>query len=159
MAHHLLPNMGRDWLAGLKHAFLIRNPREMLLSLDNKLEQVELRDTGLEQQVEIFEMLRRTSSGVPAVVDSRDLLNDPEAILTLLCSRLGVAFDTRMLSWPPGPRASDGVWAKYWYEKVEQSSGFGPYRAASGELPEHLAELERACKPLYDQLYAYRLTT
>src|SRR5262245_6288218 len=33
MAHHLLPEVGRGWLEELDHAFLIRDPREMLLSL------------------------------------------------------------------------------------------------------------------------------
>ena len=33
MAHHLLPDVDRGWLAPLTHAFLIRDPREMLAVL------------------------------------------------------------------------------------------------------------------------------
>src|SRR5438093_7365493 len=32
MSHHLLPEIERDWLAALKHVFLIREPPEMLAS-------------------------------------------------------------------------------------------------------------------------------
>ncbi|MGH8241267.1 MAG: HAD family hydrolase, partial [Steroidobacteraceae bacterium] len=80
MSHHLLPDMGREWLEGLTHAFLIRNPREMLLSLDQKLDELVLADTGLPQQMEIFESMRRSSNTVPPVIDSRDLLTNPEAV-------------------------------------------------------------------------------
>jgi hypothetical protein len=33
MSHHLLPDIGREWLAQMTHAFLIRDPRAMLVSL------------------------------------------------------------------------------------------------------------------------------
>ncbi len=33
MAHHLLPEVGREWLDGMTHCFLIRNPAEMLVPL------------------------------------------------------------------------------------------------------------------------------
>jgi hypothetical protein len=158
MSHHLLPDMGREWLAGLTHAFLIRDPREMLLSLDVRLEQFGLSDTGLPQQVEIFEYVRRSTGRVPPVIDSRDLLQDPERTLRALCASLNIPFTHRMLSWPPGPRATDGVWAKHWYDRVEQSTGFEPYRPKSGNLPPHLAALERECRPWYEQLSAHRLT-
>ncbi len=158
MSHHLLPDMGREWLAALTQAFLIRDPREMLLSLDMRLEQLGLPDTGLPQQVEIFEYVRRETGHVPPVIDSRDLLRDPERTLRALCVALNVPFTSRMLSWPPGPRATDGVWAKHWYDRVERSTGFEPYRPKSGDLPPHLAALEQQCRPLYEQLYAHRLT-
>jgi len=63
-----------------------------------------------------------------------------------------------MLSWPPGPRDTDGVWGPYWYESVWASTGFGPYRAPSGPLTPGLADLARQCRPYYEHLYARRLT-
>ena len=33
-----------------------------------------------------------------------------------------------MLSWETGGNPADGVWARYWYENVHRSTGFGPYR-------------------------------
>jgi len=158
MSHHLLPNMGRAWLDGLTHVFLIREPREMLLSLDQRLESFAVPDTGLPQQVEIFETMRKRSGVVPPVIDARDLLTNPEGLLRKLCERVGVPFTTRMLSWPAGPRDTDGIWAKHWYDQVERSTCFAPYRPKSGELPPHLSALERECRPYYEQLYAHRLT-
>jgi hypothetical protein len=158
MSHHLLPQMGRDWFTGLTHAFLIRNPHEMLLSLEQRLDELALSDTGLPQQSEIFESMRRETGSLPLVIDSRDLLGDPEAILRKLCDRLNVPFDARMLAWPAGRRETDGIWAKHWYDQVERSTCFAPYRPKTGGLPPHLESLERECRPYYEQLYAHRLT-
>ncbi|NBP07541.1 MAG: HAD family hydrolase, partial [Gammaproteobacteria bacterium] len=72
MAHHLLPTMGGAWLDGLTHAFLLRNPEDMLRSLGNKLEEVRIEDTGLPQQLEIFEKITRESGHAPAVIDADD---------------------------------------------------------------------------------------
>jgi hypothetical protein len=158
MSHHLLPDMGREWLASMTHAFLIRDPAPMLASLEDKLGRFDLDATGLPQQVEIFEFVVSTTGGVPPVVDSADLLAAPEPILRALCAALGVPFTPRMLSWPAGPRATDGIWAKHWYERVERSTGFEPVEAADApRLDGRLAELESCCRPLYEKLRAHRL--
>lgn len=158
MSHHLLPHMGRRWLHGLRHAFLIRDPREMLLSLDQKLGRIRVEDTGLPQQVEIFDAFASRDATAPPVIDASDLLRNPRGILSALCLRLGIPFDARMLSWPTGTRPTDGVWARHWYEQVERSTGFAPWRPRTGELGPHLAEVEAACRPLYERLRAHCLT-
>src|SRR5262245_40777183 len=58
MAHHLLPQIDRTWLGLVSNAFLIRAPREMLASLAKVLPHPTVADTGLPQQVEIFEWVR-----------------------------------------------------------------------------------------------------
>ena len=78
MSHHLLPDIGREWLSRVTNAFLIRDPRAMLASLAEKLEEFTLADTGLPQQVEIFDHVLATTGRVPPVVDSADLLAAPE---------------------------------------------------------------------------------
>jgi hypothetical protein len=158
MSHHLLPHMARDWLGAMTHAFLIRDPAPMLASLGEKLDEFGLEATGLPQQVEIFDLVRRGTGHVPPVIDAADLLAAPEPMLRALCSALGIPFSERMLRWPPGRRASDGVWAKHWYHRVEQSTGFEPAPAAEPlRLHGRLQELEAQCRPLYQQLHAHRL--
>jgi hypothetical protein len=158
MSHHLLPHMGREWLESVTHAFLIRDPAPMLASLDEKLGKFDLGATGLPQQVEIFDQVRLTTGHVPPVVDAADLLAAPGPMLRALCAALGIPFSDRMLSWPAGRRATDGVWAKHWYDRVERSTGFEPAEAAVvPQLHGRLAELEAQCRPLYGHLHAHRL--
>jgi hypothetical protein len=126
MAHHLLPNIELGWLDQLTHCFLIREPREMLASLLEFIPQPTLNDTGLPQQLRILEMVRSTAGAVPPVLDAQDVLGNPEGILRQCCARVGVPFYTQMLSWPAGRRETDGIWAKHWYEKVEQTTSFKP---------------------------------
>jgi len=157
MAHHLLPEVGRDWLGRLSHAFLIRDPREMLTSLLKVLPEPTLADTGLPQQSELFAWVADRTGQAPPVVDSRDILEHPRAMLDLLCGRLGVPFDEAMLRWPPGRRETDGVWAKYWYDAVERSTTFEPYRPKGEQVPPRLHDLLDRCLAIYDELHRQRI--
>ena len=152
MTHHLLPEVDREALAPLRHAFLIRDPRELLASYARVRDTPTLDDLGVWQQAEIFERF-----GGP-VIDARDLLEQPEAVLRALCAGLGVPFTAAMLSWPAGPRESDGVWAPHWYGSVWRSTGFGPYHPPEHPLPPRLAALADQCQPFYQRLRASRLT-
>ena len=151
MTHHLLPEVDRGALRGLRHAFLIRDPRQLLASYARVRAEPVLADLGLAQQLEIFRLL-----GGP-VVDAGDVLRRPRPMLEALCDALGVRFDPAMLSWPAGPRDFDGVWGPYWYDNVWRSTGFGPYRPPREPLPARLAGLAGRCRPYYERLHARRL--
>lgn len=158
MAHHLLPDMATDWVELLTNVFLIRTPREMLSSLVRVTPGVTVRDTGLLQQWRLYEALcSRAGTPPPPVIDARDVLEDPRGVLERLCRSVDVSFDEAMLSWPSGPRESDGVWAPHWYAAVEQTTGFQPYRPRPGAVPERLAPVLDECESIYRRLYAHRL--
>src|SRR5262249_35433154 len=103
--------------------------------------------------------VRDRSGAVPPVVDARDVLEHPRQLLSLLCDRLGVAFSDVMLSWPAGPRATDGVWAKHWYANVEKTTSFQPYSPPSDPFPSRLEPLRDACTPFYETLHRHRLVS
>jgi hypothetical protein len=157
MAHHLLPDVPRGWLDEVRHAFLIREPREMLASLARVLPNPQIEDTGLPQQLEILEREKSRSGRTPPIVDARDVLEDPRRLLGALCDALGVPFQERMLSWSAGRRETDGVWAKHWYDSVERSTGFQPYRQRAAEVPEALHPVVAEAKRCYRELHAQRL--
>jgi hypothetical protein len=157
MAHHLLPVMGRDWLDRLTHAFLIREPDEMLASLLRTYPQAGLADTGLPQQWEIFERVAARLGHSPPVILSSDILRNPQAMLTRLCDALGIAFLPAMLSWAPGPRDTDGIWARHWYAAVEASTGFEPWRPRPATLHASQGPLLADCMRWYEKLHQYRL--
>ena len=153
MTHHLLPEVDRAAFGPLRHAHLIREPRELLASYARVRAEPSLDDLGISQQAEIFE-----SFGGP-VVDSRDLLADPEGILRALCRALDVPFDEAMLAWPAGPRASDGVWAPHWYDRVHASTGFAAYAPPAATLPARLEPLAARCLPYFSRLHDYRISS
>lgn len=152
MTHHLLPEVDRRALAPFRHGYLIRDPAELLASYAKVRSAPELGDLGIVQQAAIF------SEFPGPVLSSTDLLRDPPGLLRALCRAFGIPFTVAMLSWPPGPRDTDGVWGPHWYASVWRSTGFGPYRPRTQPLPPHLAALAERCRPYYDKLYAHRLT-
>ena len=62
-----------------------------------------------------------------------------------------------MLSWMPGLRVTDGVWAQHWYPEVETSTGFRPYRPKWEMVPERLHAVCEQCREVYERLYEHRL--
>jgi len=157
MAHHLLPELPRDWLRHVTNCFLIREPREVLTSLVKHVPDATLADTGYPQQAEIFELVERWTGKTPPVVDARDVLDNPRRVLGRLCEALGLAFTDAMLSWAPGPRETDGVWAKYWYKEVETTTSFRPYKPKDEPVPRHMSEMLQTCERHYERLHRHRI--
>jgi len=159
MTHHLLPHIGREWLRGLTHVFLIRDPREVINSYIRSRPEVTAEDIGVLQQLEIFEYVGQVFERAPLVIDAGEFLKAPEAQLRALCAELDIPFTPRMLRWPAGPRASDGVWAPYWYEAVLRSTGFEPYRTRDHHVPAAHQGVVDAVMPAFEVLFARRLVT
>jgi hypothetical protein len=153
MTHHLIPALPREWITELTNVLLIRDPAEVVASYVRSRADVVAEDIGLVQQTDLYDLL----GGDVPVIDSADFLRDPAAYLGWLCEYAGVPFSDVMLSWPAGPRASDGVWAPYWYDTVLRSTGFEPYRRRRVELTPEGEEVVAATRPAYERLYAARL--
>lgn len=157
MSHHLLPHIDRHWLDRVTNCFLIREPHEVITSYLQKNSDADLEDLGFPQLVEIFNWVRTRRGTIPPVLDAKDVLENPRRTLGLLCDALGIEFTEAMLSWPPGLRATDGIWAKHWYREVETSTSFRPYTPKSVAVPERLAAVHEQCVEFYETLHAHRL--
>lgn len=159
MTHHMLPAFGRDWIKECRNAFLIRAPEDVLASYVEKREEVTLADIGFVQQRELFESESDRLGHAPPVIDGNDVLSDPRGMLSALCAALDIPLSERMLSWPPGRRATDGVWAPAWYDAVERSTGFAPpRRKQSILLRDDLKAIADAARPHYERLAAFKLS-
>lgn len=157
MTHHLLPEIDRAWLGKVTNCFLIRDPADVIVSYIKKNNDPTLEDIGFVQQAEIFDCVCAETGSVPAVIDSHDVLENPERILRLLCDAVGVEFMDAMLSWPPGLRDTDGIWAKHWYGEVAKSTGFQKPSERTASVPERLKDVYRRSRECYQRLYNHRL--
>ena len=157
MSHHLLAGMDTAWVHGLTNLFLIRDPALVVASYVKSRARVEPADIGLLQQVQLFDELAQVLGELPPVIDAERFLQAPEAQGRAVCQALGVPFSERMLSWPAGPRTSDGVWAPHWYDAVWKSTGFEPWRDKRVPLPADLAAVAAACRPAYERLLAHAI--
>jgi hypothetical protein len=158
MAHHMVGPIAHGDLPGLTHAFLIRDPARVVASYAAKREAVRADHLGVERQVEYFESEADRLGHAPPVVDSADILRNPTGMLSKLCEALRIDWDPAMMSWAPGIRETDGIWATHWYDSVAASTGFGPPDDSPVELNDDARRIADACRPFYERLAAFRIT-
>ncbi|HRP28952.1 MAG TPA: HAD family hydrolase [Burkholderiaceae bacterium] len=157
MTHHLLPGMDLAWVHTLANVFLIRDPAQVVESYLKSRAVVAPEDIGLLQQAALYDAVALRAAAPPIVIDADDFLRDPSAHLRALCASLGIAFFERMLHWPAGARASDGIWAPHWYAAVWRSTGFEPWRERHPRLDAAASAVAESCRPAYERLRARRL--
>ena len=155
MAHHLIA-MELDFMLSMTNLFLIRNPKQLIASIGKVMQQPEMEDIGSQQQYELYHWLKAKGQN-PVVLDSGELLKDQEGVMQKLCTALDIPFDPHMLAWEAGARPEDGVWAKYWYHNIHQTTGFSRQETSSRPLPEHLKPLYEEARPYYEALYQHSI--
>ena len=157
MTHHMIPSVGREWMKDVVNCFLIRNPKDMILSYTKVNSNLSMHLLGLEEQYELFEYVTKINGRAPPVVDSKDILIDPRKTLSLLCEKVGVIFSEEMLSWSKGVRDTDGIWAKYWYDNVINSTGFNAYTEKNEVIRDEYLQLYEDCLKIYEKLSKHKV--
>ncbi len=157
MPHHMVADISIADFPDHSHAFLIRDPARVIASYAAKGANVKFENLGFERMVEYFDREADRLGHVPPVIDSMDVLRDPETVLGKLCAALAIPWDAAMLSWRPGRRPEDGVWGKHWYNRVEESSGFEAPPEGEGAVPEEGRAVYAQCLPYYERLAEWRL--
>lgn len=155
MTHHLV-DIDLSLLKNAINILLIRNPKQVLHSYAKVITQPQLSDIGIKQNYDLYHYLKENNLHC-LVIDSNELLKNPEKLLSTICKDAGIEFQQAMLNWQSGPKKEDGVWAKYWYENVHRSTGFHPFQEKETKLPEHLEKIFLESKPFYDFLYSYSI--
>lgn len=151
MAHH---HEGLDWsyLNNMHNVFLIRDPKQLIASFAQVIPNPTIQDIGLKHEAELLDYVIENGSNPPIVIDSNDILEDPKQGLSSFCKQLGIHFEEPMLSWKKGAIPEDGVWAKYWYKNVHNSTGFAKQKTSDRPLPAHCEDLYEESLPFYDKL-------
>ena len=157
MTHHLLPNIEREWMKKLRNCFLIRDPKEVILSYSKTRSEFTIEDIGILQQKEIFDYILEMEGESPPIIDSKDVLENPKKILEALCKRLKIPFYEQMLKWPKGERDTDGIWGKYWYHNVITTSEFMRHQPKNEILDECFEEIYEKCLPYYEKMHGMRI--
>ena len=157
MTHHMLPGIDLAWTKTLQHCFLIRSPAQVVNSYSNSRGVCSVEDIGIKRQFQLYQVISDLTKQDIPIIDSNDVLQNPQGMLKGLCEKLGIAFSTKMLSWPKGRRASDGVWATHWYKSVEDSTGFAPFSAKEFGLNEQQQAVVDQVQPYYQQLFDKRM--
>ncbi len=150
MAHHYLTD-SPDFILNWENVILIRHPEKLIASFSKVIQSPTLNDIGIKKASELFLFLKKNGK-TPIVIDSDELLKNPETYLKKLCNFLNIPFSEKMLSWKKGGIPEDGIWAKHWYGNVHNSEGFAVQKSSSQPLPKHLEPLLQDALPYYETL-------
>jgi hypothetical protein len=122
MTHHL-DRQNIDFTKNWINIILTRSPKRSIASFSKVIKNPTLQDLGYKLQYELAKEFQKNKIEF-YLLQAEDLLMNPEKHLKKICDFSKIKFSKKMLSWPKGGISEDGVWAKYWYENVHNSTGF-----------------------------------
>lgn len=157
MSQHITSKFEFDWVGKFLNCFLIRNPKEVIVSFAKRFNLVSSDQLGYSQQARLVRYIQKYTGKTPPVFDSKDILINPEKSLKILCKLLNISFMSEMLSWPSGKRETDGIWAPHWYSEVEKTTGFQPYLDTNLKLESRWLPIYKACKKDYEFLKSLKI--
>ncbi|AMO71770.1 sulfotransferase [Sphingorhabdus sp. M41] len=157
MPHHMVSDVSIDDFPDHRHAFLIRDPERVVASYAAKRVEVTADDLGYGRQLEYVDRAAQLTGKPPVVLDSADILRDPEGYLRAICAVLDIPWDPGMLSWQSGQRETDGIWASHWYGRVIETTGFGQPESTAPRLGEREQAIADQCRDAYSRLSALRI--
>ena len=146
-----------DWILDLNNFFLIRKPELVVPSFLLKFPEGDFEDLGFKQQIDIFNYIKNQTKKTPVVVDATDIRNNPTKLMPKLCKKLTIKWDDSMLTWKPGLKEYDGVWAKHWYHSVEKSNSFKPEETSKATLSNRAKQLVEQANIYYQQIPKYKI--
>ncbi len=169
MPHHTDHLWDDAFLGRIRHSFLIRDPAKVLASLHRAYQKAgweggfEAHEISFGPQRRLFDLLLARDGTASPLIDSDDLLEDPETVVKAYCQAIGIPFIREALSWSPGAR-DEVLWYdgndNIWHASLRDSDGLKPVprtRVDPTSLPDHLSTYFPAFKGHYDRLHKHRL--
>ena len=126
MAHHIFDFNNIEWISNCENCILLRHPKEVISSYSKKNKLNSAEELGYPQQYEIIKYLKKINKSY-VVIDSSELLNNPEKVLSNWCMKINIKFYKSMLRWEKGNYVTDGIWWKSWYDNVIKTTRFKEY--------------------------------
>ena len=159
---HYVKHMWTDaFLENFSHSFLIRDPAKVATSMFKHWPDFVLNEIAFVEQRQLFDCLTEKHGITPPVIDSDDLLENPQAIVELYCQAVGIEFKAEALTWEPGDR-DEVSWydGGSWHANLRNSDGLKAQPRQYIDInnaPDRVKEIYEICLPHYQHLYKHRL--
>jgi len=166
MAYCAIHRLDEIPLRDFSHAALIRDPARTVRSLwrashdteGTGWDHFEEREIGYTQLESLLEQAEAQTGHAPVILDADELLTAPAAGMAAWCRAVGLPYTEAMLTWEPGPVPGWEAWPG-WHDAALKSSGLRQRdRTEPPPPPPHLAAYIERATPIYQRLYARRLT-
>ena len=156
MTHHILENTPLDWIKNGINCFLIRDPKDVMLSYIKKNKINDANDIGFPMQIKLLNIVKEKKLK-SIIINADDLSSNPKKILKILCNKLNISFNEKMLNWPIGKRNSDGIWGKIWYQNVYTSTNFKELKKNKLKIPTKYESIYEECLDIYNEINYYNI--
>lgn len=161
--HYINHLWDEDFLGHFTHAFLIRDPAKTVSSVYDKWPDFVEGEVGFPEQRALFDLLKALHGTPPPVLDSDDLLENPEAMTEAFCTAVGIPFIEDALTWEVGGDPSQHSWwdGGSFHRNLAQSTGLTRQARRYVEVadaPQRVQRVHRRMQPHYERLYRFRIT-
>lgn len=152
-----------EFLSHFTHSFLIRDPAKTITSMYAKWEDFDELEVGFPEQRALFDLLTALNGGkTPPVIDSDDLLENPEGITEAWCDAVGIPYLPGALTWEAGGDPSAHSWwdGGSFHANLAKSTGLKRQDRKYVEVndaPERVRRVNRRMQPHYAHLHQHRL--
>jgi hypothetical protein len=159
--HYVKHLWSDEFLDRFEHSFLIRDPAKVVTSMYKHWPDFLLEELAFVEQRELFDRIADRLGRAPPVIDSDDLLENPQAIVEAYCKAMGIPYIDEALSWEPGAREEVSWYdGGSWHARLRDSDGLKaqPRRYIDiADAPGRVREICDTVLPHYRQLHAHRL--
>ncbi|MEO0367873.1 MAG: sulfotransferase family protein [Pseudomonadota bacterium] len=159
--HYISTIADDEFLRQFNHSFLIRDPAKSISSMYKHWPDFHADEVALKEQRALFDQLTKLLGHPPPLIDSDDLLANPEAIVKAWCEAIGIAFIPEALSWEAGARDEVSWWdGGSFHENLRNSTGLTPQpvrHANIDAVSERAYKIYEDVKPHYDYLRSFRI--
>ena len=119
-------------------------------------------EVGFPEQRALFDLLTALNGTPPPVVDSDDLLENPEEITEAFCNAVGIPYLPEALSWAPGGDPSAHSWwdGGSFHANLAKSTGLTRQTRKYVEIehtPERVRRVHRRMLPHYEKMHRHRI--
>ena len=160
---HYIDHIWNDeFLSHFSHSFLIRDPAKTITSMYDKWPDFHEKEVGFAEQRALFDLIAKRDGAPPPVIDSDDVLEDPDRLVRLWCDAVGIPFIPEALRWEPGARDEVSWWdGGSFHANLRNSDGLRPQPRSGyidiAQAPDRVREVYERVLPHYEHLYAHRL--
>ena len=160
--HYISHMWTPEFLSHFTHAFLIRDPAKTITSMYDKWPDFHEGEVGFPEQRALFDLLWALNGTPPPVIDSDDLLKNPEAVTEAFCNAVGIPFLPEALTWDAGGDPSEHSWwdGGSFHANLAKSTGLTRQARKYVDLaatPDRVQQVHRRMIPHYDRMYAHRI--
>ena len=161
--HYISHMWTPEFLSQFTHAFLIRDPAKTITSMHDKWPDFHEGEVGFPEQRALFDLLPALNGSAPPVIDSDDLLDDPERVTQAFCEGVCIPYLPEALSWEPGGDPSEHSWwdGGSFHANLAKSTGLTRQKRKYidiNETPARVSQVYRRMIPHYQRLYEHRVS-